>query len=103
MHRSLLLNTLIEAVRPKPVIKPAPQFVKEESMDIDYDSPQQKRRRTSTRITNRTVSSSQDHADIAMSQVSLDDDKDEDFVLSHQDSSPLRHKGKNVSRSTRMC
>ncbi|KAG0285600.1 E3 ubiquitin-protein ligase rad18, partial [Linnemannia gamsii] len=89
------------AVRPKPVIKPAPQFVKEESMDIDYDSPQQKRRRTSTRITNRTVSSSQDHADIAMSQVSLDDDKDEDFVLSHQDSSPLRHKGKNVSRSTR--
>ncbi|KAF9339042.1 E3 ubiquitin-protein ligase rad18 [Linnemannia elongata] len=100
--RSLLLNTLMEAVRPKPVVKPVPppQFVKEESMDIDYDSPQQKRRRTSTRITNRNVSSSQDHADIAMSQVSLDDDKDEDFVLNHRDSSPLRHKGKNVSRSS---
>ncbi|KAF9153633.1 E3 ubiquitin-protein ligase rad18 [Linnemannia schmuckeri] len=100
--RSLLLSTLMEVVRPKPVAKPvsAPRFVKEESMDIDYDSPQQKRRRTSTRITNRTVNSSQDHADIAMSQVSLDDDKDEDFALSHHDSSPSRHKGKNVSRST---
>ncbi|KAG0295965.1 E3 ubiquitin-protein ligase rad18 [Linnemannia gamsii] len=99
--RSLLLNTLMEAVRPKPIVKPVPQFVKEESMDIDYDSPQQKRRRTSTRITNRTVSSSQDHADIAMSQVSLDDDKDGDFVLSYQDSSSSRHKGKNTTRSTR--
>ncbi|KAF8939764.1 E3 ubiquitin-protein ligase rad18 [Haplosporangium gracile] len=100
--RSLLLTTLVEVVRPKPVVKPvpAPRFVKEGSMDIDYDSPQQKRRRTSTRITNRTVHSSQDHADVAMSQVSLDDDKDENFVLSHHDSSPLRHKGKNVSRST---
>lgn len=72
-------------------------------MDIDYDSPQQKRRRTSTRITNRNVSSSQDHADIAMSQVSLDDEKDDDFVLNHRNSSPLRHKEKNVPRSTGMC
>ncbi|KAF9548444.1 E3 ubiquitin-protein ligase rad18 [Mortierella hygrophila] len=100
--RSLLLNTLMEAVQPKPVVRPVPppQFVKEESMDIDYDSPQQKRRRTSTRITNRNVSSSQDHTDIAMGQVTLDDDKDDDFVLNHRDSSPLRHKGKNVHRST---
>ncbi|KAF9106935.1 E3 ubiquitin-protein ligase rad18 [Mortierella sp. GBA35] len=97
--RSLLLKTLVEAVQPKPV-KPAPRMVREESMDIDYDSPQQKRRRTSTRITNKAVSSSQDHTDMAMSQVSVDDDKDDDFVLNHQESSSSRHKGKNVPHTS---
>ncbi|KAF9134576.1 E3 ubiquitin-protein ligase rad18 [Mortierella sp. 14UC] len=89
----------MDAVRPKP-IQPAPRLIKEESMDIDYDSPQQKRRRTSTRITNRSVSSSQDHTDIAMSQVSLDEDGDEDFVLNHQEPSSSRHKGKNIPRAS---
>ncbi|KAG0373950.1 E3 ubiquitin-protein ligase rad18 [Mortierella sp. AD032] len=93
--RSSLLKTLMEAVRPKPT-QPAPRLTKEESMDIDYDSPQQKRRRTSTRITNRNVSSTQDLTDTVMSQIWLDDDKDEDFV----ESSSSGHKGKNVPRIT---
>ncbi|KAF9910352.1 E3 ubiquitin-protein ligase rad18 [Linnemannia zychae] len=97
--RSLLLKTLLDAVRPKP-IQPAPRLIKEESMDIDYDSPQQKRRRTSTRITNRNVSSSQDYNDAAMSQVSLDEDRDEDFILHQQGPSSPRHKGKNVPRAS---
>ncbi|KAG0268968.1 E3 ubiquitin-protein ligase rad18 [Linnemannia exigua] len=93
--RSSLLKTLLEVVRPKS-IQPAPRLIKAESMDIDYDSPQQKRRRTSTRITNRNVTCTQEHTDIVMSQISLDDDKDEDFV----ESSSPGHKGKNVPRAT---
>ncbi|KAF9929991.1 E3 ubiquitin-protein ligase rad18 [Linnemannia zychae] len=98
--RSLLLSTLNDAVKPKQSKAYVPRLITEDSMDIDYDSPQQKRRRTSTRITNKPISSSQDHVDFSMSQASLHDDKDEDFVLNHQDSSQLRHKGKSSSRCT---
>jgi cytochrome c len=79
-----------------------PQLSREESMDIDEFSPNQKRRRTSTKITNRPLRSSshnQDATDTDMETVSINgDSKDDDFKPSHGPSQNRKEKG--ASRST---
>ncbi|KAF9195890.1 hypothetical protein BGZ50_003151 [Haplosporangium sp. Z 11] len=68
------------------------------SMDADdFSSRQQKRRRTSTRITRATSNLSSQEHNYSISQD--DDDKDGDFVMPSQESK-WAHKGKNVTHNS---
>ncbi|KAF9431647.1 E3 ubiquitin-protein ligase rad18 [Entomortierella beljakovae] len=101
--RSSLLKTVRDSLTPK---TSKPQLARGESMDIDEFTPNQKRRRTSTRITNKPMSrpNSQDTVDANMDSDLVEDseldDKDDDFFMPSQEA-VQKHKGKSVSRGAK--
>ncbi|KAG0232992.1 hypothetical protein B0O80DRAFT_267188 [Mortierella sp. GBAus27b] len=96
--RSLLLKTVVDSLAPQSSgsATSTMQLTRAESMDIQDSSPGQKRRRTSSRVTRKSLSHSGTQEADTDEHWMHDDDKDEDFVMQSQE----LPRTKNGSRST---